>query len=311
MKEEKPIVVYVAIAANLAIGAMKFVVSFITGSSAMLAEAIHSTADSGNELLLLLGIKRSKKPADEEHPLGHGRELYFWSLIVAIVLFGAGAGMSIYEGITSLSQSGEMKNVGWNYAVLGFAFLADGTSWITAFRQLRKQKKDKETFWHSIRTSKDPSVFIIFGEDTADVAGLFVAFLGVFLGQQLHSRLPDVIASILVGLILAVIAFYLIYESKSLLIGEAADPEIIARVQKMVHNHPAVEKVQVPLTVQLSPEEVFLALDVQFKPDLQAAELVKVIDELEAEIHQEQQSIGKIFIEVERLKGSDGKQHST
>src|ERR1041384_2090966 len=180
---------------------MKFVVSLITGSSAMLAEAIHSTADTGNELLLLLGIKRSKKPPDDKHPLGHGRELYFWSLIVAIVLFGAGAGMSIYEGITSLSQSDEMKNIGWNYAVLGFAFLADGTSWTIAFRQLWKQKRDNETFWHTIRTSKDPSVFIVFGEDTADVAGLVVAFLGVFLGQQLHSHIPDVIASIIIGLI--------------------------------------------------------------------------------------------------------------
>ena len=307
MKEEKPIAVYGAIAANLAIAVMKFVVSLITGSSAMLAEAIHSTADTGNELLLLLGIKRSKKPPDDKHPLGHGRELYFWSLIVAIVLFGAGAGMSIYEGITSLSQTGEMKNVGWNYAVLGFAFLADGTSWTIAFRQLMKQKRDQESFWHSIKTSKDPSVFIVFGEDTADLAGLFVAFLGVFVGQQFHSHYPDVIASMIVGLILAIIAVYLIYESKSLLIGEAADAEIIARVQKMVHNHPAVEKVQVPLTVQLSPKEIFLAVDVQFKPDLQATELVQVIDELEEKIRQEQQSVGKIFIEVERVKGSDGK----
>ena len=310
MKEEKPVAVYTAIAANLAIAALKFIVSLITGSSAMLAEAIHSAADTGNELLLLLGIKRSKKPPDEDHPLGHGRELYFWSLIVAIVLFGAGAGMSIYEGITNLSETGELKNVGWNYAVIGFAFVADGTSWTIAFRQLWKQKRKNESFWDSIRTSKDPSVFIVFGEDTADVAGLFVAFLGVFLGQQLHSRLPDVIASIIVGVILAIIAVYLIYESKSLLIGEAADAEIVARVQKMVHEHPAVEKVQVPLTIQLSPKEVFLAVDVQFKPDLQATELVKVIDELEEEIHQEQQSIGKIFIEVERLKGPDGKQHS-
>src|SRR5512138_779349 len=224
-KQEKPIVVYGAIAANLAIGVAKFVVSLITGSSAMLAEAIHSTADTGNEFLLLLGLKRSRKPPDDKHPLGYGRELYFWSLIVATVLFGAGAGMSIYEGLTSLSQTGEMKNVVWNYAVLGFAFLADGTSWTIAFRQLLKQKRKGESFWRSIRTSKDPSVFIVFGEDTADVAGVFVAFVGVFLSQRLHSHYPDVIASMVIGLILAVVAAYLVYESKSLLIGEAADPE--------------------------------------------------------------------------------------
>jgi divalent metal cation (Fe/Co/Zn/Cd) transporter len=150
----------------------------------------------------------------------------------------------------------------------------------------------------------------VFGEDTADVAGLFVAFLGVFLGQQLHSHYPDVIASIIVGLILAMVAAYLIYESKSLVIGESADTEIVTGIQKMVHNHPAVEKVQVPLTVQLSPEEIFLALDVQFRPDLQAAELVEVVDELETRIRKDHGKVGKIFIEVERLKGpQDGRDH--
>src|SRR5512138_4014268 len=221
--EEKPIAVYGAIAANLLIAAMKFVVSFITRSSVMLAEAIHSTADTGNELLLLLGLRRSRKPADRKHPFGYGPELYFWSFIVAILLFSAGAGMAIYEGVTSLSHGGELKNVGWNYAVLGVAFAADGTSWTIAFRQLMKQKREGESFWHSLRTSKDPSVFIVFGEDTADLAGLLVAFFGVFLGQLLHSHYPDVIASIIVGLILAVVAVYLAYESKSLLIGETAD----------------------------------------------------------------------------------------
>lgn len=301
-KEEKPIAVYGAIAANLAIAVMKFVVSLITGSSAMLAEAIHSGADTGNELLLLLGLKRSKRPADDQHPLGYGRELYFWSLIVAILLFGAGAGMSIYEGITNLSQKSELQHIGWNYAAIGFAFLADGTSWTIAFRQLWKQKRENESFWRSIRTSKDPSNFIVFGEDTADVLGLVVAFLGVFLGQRLHSRLPDVIASIVVGLILVIVAAYLVYESKSLLIGEAADREIVADIQTIVHDHPAVEKVRVPLTLQLSPEEIFLALDVQFKPDLQTAELVQVVDELESKIRQDHKKVGKIFIEVERLK---------
>ncbi len=305
MKEEKPIAVYGAIAANLFIAATKFVVAFITGSSAMLAEAIHSTADTGNELLLLLGLRRSKKPVDRTHPLGYGPELYFWSFIVAILLFSAGAGMAIYEGITNLSQGGELKNVGWNYAVLGVAFAADGTSWTIAFRQLMKQKREGESFWHSLRTSKDPSVFIVFGEDTADLAGLLVAFLGVFLGQLLHSHYPDVIASIVVGLILAVVAVYLAYESKSLLIGETADPEVVNHVQELVQSHPAVVKAKRPLTVQLSPNEVFLALEVQFKPHLQADELTRIIDELEDKIHQEHKDIGQIFIEMERLKETD------
>ena len=306
MKEEKPIAIYGAIAANVAIAAAKYVVAVITGSSAMLAEAIHTTADTGNELLLLFGLRQSRKPADETHPLGHGRELYFWSLIVAILFFGAGAGMAIYEGITSLSQPTELKNVGWTYAVLGFAFVADGISLYLAIRQLWKQKRENESFWHSIKTSKDPSVFIVFGEEIADVMGIIVAFLGVFFAQQLHSHYPDVIASIIVGLILAIVAVYLIYESKSLLIGEAADREIVADVQKIVLHHPAVEKVQVPLTLQLSPEEIFLALDVQFTPDIKADELNRVVDELEEQIHQEHHRVGKIFIEADNLKKREG-----
>ena len=310
MGNEKPIAVYGAIAANLVIAALKYSVSFITGSSAMLAEAIHSTADTGNELLLLLGLRRSRKPPDNTHPLGHGRELYFWSLIVAIMLFGAGAGMSIYEGITNLSHPGELKNAGWNYAVLGFAFVADGSSWTIALRQLLQQKRTGESFWRSLRTSKDPSVFIVFGEDTADLAGLLVAFLGVFLGQQLHSHYPDVIASIMVGLILATVAIYLAYESKSLLMGESADDEIVTAVQKTLLDHPDIIRARRPLSMQLSPREVFLVLEVQFKPNLPASELVKIIDELKKEIHQEHASIGQIYIETGRMKEEeDGRNH--
>lgn len=304
MRKEKPIVVYSAITANLLIAAMKYAVSFITGSSAMLAEAIHSTADSGNELLLLLGFSRSKKPADNEHPLGYGRELYFWGFIVAILLFGAGAGMSVYEGITNLSHPGELKSPVWNYVVLAFSFLADGTSWTIAFRNLRKTKTPEESFWHSLRTSKDPSVFIVFGEDSADLAGLLVAFFGVLLGDLLHSPYPDVIASILVGVILAIVAIYLAYESKSLLIGESADREFVKDIKRIVQNHPAVTNTGQPLTVHLSPNEVFLALDAQFKPDLPASELVKAINEIEKRIREKHTSVGQIFIEVQGLKNS-------
>jgi cation diffusion facilitator family transporter len=308
MKKERPITVYSAIAANLFIALVKFVVSFITGSSAMLAEAIHSTADTGNELLLLLGFNRSTKPADRKHPFGHGQELYFWGLVVAILLFSAGAGMAIYEGITNLSHPEQVRNPGWNYAVLGVAFLADGISWTIAFRKLSGQKKSGESFWHLLRTSKDPSVFIVFGEDSADIAGLAVAFLGIFLGQQLRNPYPDVIASSVVGIILVVVAAFLVYESKSLLIGESADSEVVTDVQKLVQDHPAVSKAGWPLSVHLGPENVFLALDVQFKPNLQSSELVKVIDDLKNKIHQEYESIGQIFIEIQELKEAADKQ---
>ncbi len=308
MKEEKPIVVYGAMAANIVIAVLKYIVAFITHSSAMLSEAIHSTADTGNEILLLLGLRQSRKPPDNTHPAGHGRELYFWALIVAIMIFSVGSGMSIYEGITSLNQKNEIQNVGWTYFVLSFSFVAEGISWSISFRKLAKQRKPQESFWRTLRASKDPSTFVVFGEDSAALAGLLVAFLGIFLGQLLHSHYPDVIASMLIGLILAIVAIYLVGESKSLLIGETADADVVTNIQKIVASDPSVEKVQQPLTVQLSPQEFFLALDVQFKPDLEAAELVRVIDELEKKIHQEHQDVGRIFIEIERLKGHNGKQ---
>ena len=304
MKDEKPVAVYGALASNLVIAVMKFIVAFLTGSSAMLAEALHSTADTGNELLLLLGLRRSRKPADETHPLGHGRELYFWGLIVAVMLFSTGAGVSIYEGVTGLSQPGEMKNVVWNYAVLGISFIAEGISWSIAFRKFLEQKKANESLWQSLRTSKDPSLFLVLGEDTAALAGLLVAFLGVFFGQQFHTHYPDVIASIIIGLILAVVSIYLVYESKSLLIGESADADLVTHVHELVQSYPAVVRARRPLTMQLSPKEIFLALDVQFKPDLHASELIGIVDEMERKIHEQHPEVGHIFIEIERLKES-------
>lgn len=269
----------------------------------MLSEGIHSTADTGNQLLLLLGLRQSRKPPDEAHPFGHGQELYFWSLIVAIILFSSGGGVSIYEGVTHLAQPYELRSPTWSYLVLGVAFLVEGTSWTIAFRELRKRKDPHESFWQGLKASKDPSIFIVFGEDTAALAGLLVAFLGIFLGYQLNSHYPDAIASIVIGLILAAMALFLAYESKSLLVGETANRKIVADVQKLVLDHPSVEEMRRPLTMHFGPDDILLNLDVQFQADIRAAELVKVIDELEMEIHDKYPSIRRIFIEVEGLKG--------
>lgn len=309
MGEEKPIVVYGAIAANFVIAAMKYVVAFITGSSAMLSEALHSTADTGNELLLLLGIHRSKRPPDKMHPIGHGREIYFWSLIVALILFGIGAGMSVYEGITSLIHPREIKGPFWNYLVLAGAVIAEGISQYMAVKKLLEQKEPDENIWQSLSRSKNPSIFVVFGENAAALAGLFVAFLGIFLGQLLGSPYPDAIASLVIGVILGVVAIYLAYQSKSLLIGETADLELVNQVERLVRRHPEVEDLHRPLTVQLSPKAVFLALEVQFKPDLRASELTGVIDRLEKDIHKNHKSIKQIYIEIDQLKKlSDGDQ---
>lgn len=301
---EKPIAVYGAIVANLVIAIFKFIVALLTGSSAMLSEGIHSTADTGNQLLLLLGLHQSRKPADENHPFGHGQELYFWSLIVAIILFSAGGGMSIYEGITHLEHPTELQNPIWNYLVLAGAFVIEGVSWFIATRELLKRRNPNESFWQTLRSSKDPSIFIVFGEDSAALTGLLVAFLGVFLGHRLDSPYPDAIASIIIGVILAAIAVFLAYESKSLLVGETAERKTVEGIRELVLSHPAVEQMRPPLTMHFGPNEILLSLDVQFRSDQHTAGLVKAIDEIESNIRNNYPDIRQIFIEVEGLKGS-------
>jgi len=222
---------------------------------------------------------------------------------VAIILFSAGGGMSIYEGITHLEHPTELRSPVWNYVVLGSAFIAEGISWSIALRELLKRKDEDESFWEGLRASKDPSIFIVFGEDTAALAGLSVAFLGIFLGHQLNSHYPDAIASLIIGLILALVAIFLAYESKSLLVGETAAPRTVEGIRKLVLGHPSVEKMRRPLTMHFGPNEILLSLDVQFQSQLQASKLVEVIDELEMQIHQKYPNISQIFIEVEGLKG--------
>jgi cation diffusion facilitator family transporter len=300
---KRPITIYGAIASNLIIAVIKYIVAFLTHSSAMLSEGIHSTADTGNQLLLLFGLRQSRKPADDAHPFGYGQELYFWSLIVAIILFSGGGGMSIYEGITHLQHPTTLQNPIWNYIVLGIAFIVEGGSWFIAFRELIKNKDPDESFWRGLRSSKDPSIFVVIGEDTAALAGLVVAFLGVFLGHQFNSHYPDAIASIVIGLILAAIAIFLAYESKSLLVGETAERKTLEGIRKLVLGHQKVEQMRSPLTMHFSPHEIMLSLDVQFQPGLRTVEIVKVIDELEAKIHNAYPDIQQIFIEVEGLRG--------
>jgi len=229
---------------------------------------------------------------------------------VAIILFSSGGGMSIYEGILHLSQPRELRNPTWNYVVLGIAFVVEGISWYIALRELLKRKDANESFWHGLRESKDPSIFIVFGEDTAALIGLSIAFLGVFMGQQLKSHYPDAIASILIGIILAAVSVFLAYESNSLLVGETASPKTVEGIRREVSNHPSVERMRRPLTMHFGPSEILLNLDVQFKADLRASDLVQVIDELEWNIHKKYPEVKRIFIEVDGLKGYNEGQES-
>lgn len=299
---ERPITVYGAIVSNTVIAVSKFAAGIITGSSAMLSEGIHSVVDTGNQLLLLLGIHRSKRPADELHPFGHGKELYFWSLIVAILLFGVGGGMSIYEGITHLEHPAVIQDPTWNYVVLGIAFVAEGASWAIAWRKLLDNRKDGQGLWQVLRASKNPAVFVVVAEDSAALAGIFVAFLGVLLGHSLQNPYLDGAASIVIGLILAAVAGFLAYESRDLLVGEAADADVLQSVRRLAEADPSVVGVSRPLTMHFGPDQVLLNLDIEFRPELSAAEITAAVDRLEAGIRKDRPNIKRIFIEAESLR---------
>jgi cation diffusion facilitator family transporter len=300
---EKPIAIYGAMAANLVIAATKFVAAGLTGSSAMISEGIHSVVDTGNQLLLLLGIRRSRKPPDKDHPFGHGMELYFWSLVVAMLLFGVGGGMSVYEGVSHLLHPHPLEDATWSYASLAIAFIFEGISWFLAMRQLRPLIRQRG-LWKALRTSKDPSILILFFEDSVALVGLVIAFLGVFLGHLWNSPAADGIASILIGLLLAAVASLLVHESRGLLLGESADPEVLADIRAVVDADPAVEKAGYPLTMHLAPEEVLLNLEIDFHPGLPPGRITESIIRLEQEIRRRHPEVRRIFIEARALGGT-------
>jgi cation diffusion facilitator family transporter len=293
-------VIYAAIIANAAIALGKFLVAFITGSSAMLAEAFHSTVDTGNELFLLLGKKRSERPPDAAHPFGHGKELYFWTLLVGVLIFGLGGGLSIYEGISRILRPQAVQHTGWNYFVLAVAAVFESYSWYVAYAELRSQKSPNESMFRLIRRSKDPTVFTVFLEDSAALVGIVLAFLGILLSSQLESPYFDPAASILIGLVLIAVAVFLIWESRALLVGESADAEQLSRVRAILASEPDIERVGELLTMQLGPDQVLLtvALRLQDRPGVREVE--SIIERIERHIRSEEPSIARIFIETER-----------
>lgn len=301
--QEKPITVYGAIIANLSIAVIKFIVAYFSGSSAMLSEGIHSVADTGNQALLLLGIKLSQRPPDDSHPFGYGKERYFWSLIVAIILFAIGAGMSFYEGITHILNPSKLENPTWNYVVLGAAAIFEGISFSIALRELLR-KKGEENIWQAIHQSKDPSIFVVLFEDSAALAGLFVAFLGVFLGHQLDNHYFDGGASLVIGLILAVMAILLAYESRELLLGEGMQSERVNSIREIVAKDPGVKQVYRLLSMHFGPQEVLLNLDVEFQEGLSSDETATTIDRIEKDIQEHHPEVRNIFIESEKLRKS-------
>jgi cation diffusion facilitator family transporter len=295
-------VIYAAIVANVAIAICKFVAAAITGSSAMLAEAFHSTADSGNELLLLLGIKRSARPPDALHPYGHGKALYFYSLLVAVYIFGVGGGLAVYEGVSHLKHPEIPTHPGWSYAVLALAAVFDFYSWRISYRELRARKDPNESTWDEIIGGKDPTVFTVFLEDSAGLLGVLLAFLAIFLGRQLNNPYLDPVASIVIGLVLAVLAVFLGRESGALLVGERTNRASIERLNEIIRADTAVEEVGDLLTMQLGPEQVLLTVNIQFRRKLTLEQLESAIERIEARIRREQPSVQRIFIEAESFK---------
>ncbi|MEH1910511.1 MAG: cation diffusion facilitator family transporter [Nostoc sp.] len=292
--------IFAAMGANLVIAITKFIAASITGSSAMISEGIHSVVDTGDQLVLLLGIRRSQKPADDSHPFGYGQELYFWTFIVAILIFAIGGGMSIYEGITHLINPSPLEDPTWNYIVLGMAILLEGFSWTVALKEFLPTK-GKQNFWQAIKNSKDPTVLTILLEDSAAILGLLVALIGIFLGHLFNNVYFDGIASIIIGIILAIVAVVLATESKGLLLGESADPQTIANIRSLSKTEPGVKEVIRVLTMQLAPQEVLLNLEIQFSQNLTGEEIALTVENLEVKISQKHPEIKQIFIEAKSL----------
>lgn len=298
---DKPVTIYAALAANGLIAISKFVVAGITGSSAMLSEAIHSVADTGNHGLLLLGIRLSRKEPSKDHPFGHGKELYFWSLIVAIVLFGVGGGISLYEGLLHLQHPAELSDPFWNYIVLAAAVVFETFAFYVAFRALM-EVAGEDSIWRAIRQSKDPAIFVVLFEDAAALAGLLVAFLGVFLGHQLQMPVLDAVASIVIAIILMAVAVFLAYESRKLLLGEAASDKVVRSIRQIVEEDPDVEAAYKPMTMHLGPKEVLLNMDLRFMNGLSSEQVVKAVDRVEGKIRERHPQIKRIFLEAEGLR---------
>lgn len=298
MASNSKAVILAALVGNALIAVTKFAAATITGSSAMLSEGIHSVVDTGNQILLLWGLKQARRPPDEKYPFGHGKEIYFWSFVVAILIFAVGAGVSVYEGVHQIMAPEPIENAYVNYIVLALAMVFEGAAWYFALTEFRKVK-GKWGFIEAVHRGKDPSMFVVLFEDSAAMLGLLLAFSGVLLAQVTGVVIFDGIASILIGLILAGTAIWLAYETKSLLIGERANEHVIADIRQIVLNHAEVNHVNEALTMHMGPDFILLNLSVDFNDDAAAPDIELAVAEIDAKIKQAYPEVQRIFIEAE------------
>lgn len=297
------IVLLGALGANLGIAVAKFIAASITGSSSMLTEGVHSLVDSGNQILLLYGQKRAKRPPDQAHPFGYGRELYFWAFVVAILIFAVGAGVSIYEGYLHIREPEPLRNPLVNYIVLAVSVALEGTSWTIAVREFNAKRGDVP-WWQAIRDSKDPPGFIVLFEDSAALLGLAIAAAGVWASHQFNDPRIDGYASILIGLVLAIVAIFLARESKGLLIGERADPAVVARVRDVVNRRREITAVNHVRTIHTGPDTVFVAISADFNDDLRMGDAENLIEGIEQELKQLMPQLTSIYIRAEKHEQS-------
>ena len=290
--------IYSALAANLLIAVTKFVAGGISNSGAMIAEGIHSLVDTANELLLLLGLRRSKKEPDATHPFGYGRELYFWSFIVSILIFGLGGGISIYQGILHVIKPELLEKPSINYIVLGLSVIFEGGSLIIGVRQFNRVR-GSQPWWQAIINSKDPSSFVVLFEDGAAVAGLIIVLICTYFNQRFNLPFLDGVASILVGLLLMGVSLILARESRSLLMGEGIAPDTKASICALVEQDAGVIKVQHMMSTYQSPEEVLLMLVVVFEDNLTTPAINEAIDRIQRRISEKYKLVRYIIIQPE------------
>jgi cation diffusion facilitator family transporter len=298
-------VVTAAIAANAALAVSKFVVAALSGSSAILSEGIHSTVDTLNEGLLMVGLRRSRRPPDTLHPFGHGKELYFWSLMVAVLLFGVGGGMAIYEGIAHLRHPQQTHNLVWTYLVLVLAAGFEGYSFAVAYRALGAQRDpaNPSQWWRRIRRSKDPAVFTVFLEDLAALTGIAIAFIGVTLGAVFHNSVFDSVASLLIGAVLTTVAIALAHETRKLLVGETASLEVVNDVREIMEREAEVRAVDSLLTMQLGADEILLVADLQISEGLSGEQQVVLLERIETDIRARHPAVKRISLQPRRWHG--------
>ena len=299
-------VILAALVGNSLIAVTKFIASAMTGSSAMFSEGIHSLVDTGNQGLLLYGLKAAKKPADEEFPFGHGKEIYFWSFVVAILIFAVGAGISIYEGVHHILHPAEISTPMINYIVLTLAIIFEGGALYVALKEFNKAR-GKLGYLKAVQRGKDPSLFVVLFEDSAAMLGLLIALAGVTLTQVTGQPVWDGIASVVIGCMLAATAFWLAIETKGLLIGEGADKETVDNINTLAAAHKEVESVNEILTLHMGPEFILANISTQFKRGLKTGRIEEIIHSLDKSIKEKHPYIKRIFIEAE----TNGKKKAT